>query len=129
MAEDFDLPKGDLMRGKRGVVMGIANQNSIAWGIASQLAAQGAEMAFTYMEAMERRVRGLAETIGVNHLIPCEVTDDASMDAAFAAIEDAFGTIDFLVHSIAFSDKNELKGSFVENTTRANFARSMDISA
>ena len=129
MAEDFDLPKGDLMRGKRGVVMGIANQNSIAWGIASQLAAQGAEMAFTYMEAMERRVRGLAETIGVTNLIPCEVTDDASMDAAFASIEQAFGTIDFLVHSIAFSDKNELKGSFVENTTRANFARSMDISA
>ena len=129
MADDFDLPKGDLMRGKRGVVMGIANQNSIAWGIASQLAAQGAEMAFTYMEAMERRVRGLAETIGVTHLVPCEVTDDASMDAAFASIEEKFGTIDFLVHSIAFSDKNELKGSFVENTTRANFARSMDISA
>ncbi|OYX31564.1 MAG: enoyl-ACP reductase [Caulobacterales bacterium 32-69-10] len=129
MAEDFDLPKGDLMRGKRGVVMGIANQNSIAWAIASQLAAQGAEMAFTYLPAMERRVRGLAETIGVTQLIEAEVSDDASMDKAFAEIEAAFGTIDFLVHAIAFSDKNELKGSFVENTTRENFARSMDISA
>jgi len=129
MADDFDLPKGDLMRGKRGVVMGIANQNSIAWAIASQLAAQGAEMAFTYIDAMERRVRGLAETIGVKHLVPAEVTDDASMDAAFDQIEKAFGTIDFLVHAIAFSDKNELKGSFVENTSRANFLRSMDISA
>ncbi|HTI66979.1 MAG TPA: enoyl-ACP reductase [Caulobacteraceae bacterium] len=129
MAEDFDLPKGDLMRGKRGVVMGVANQNSIAWAIASQLAAQGAEMAFTYLPAMERRVRALAETIGVKHLIEAEVSDDASMDAAFAQVAEAFGTIDFLVHSIAFSDKNELKGSFVENTTRANFLRSLDISA
>ena len=78
---------------------------------------------------MERRVGALAETVGVKHLIPAEVTSDASMDAAFAQIKAAFGTIDFLVHSIAFSDKNELKGSFVENTTRANFLRSMDISA
>lgn len=129
MAEDFDLPKGDLMRGKRGVVMGVANQNSIAWAIACQLAAQGAEMAFTYLEGMERRVAPLAESIGVKHLIPAEVTDDASMDAAFARVAEVFGTIDFLVHSIAFSDKNELKGSFVDNTTRANFQRSLDISA
>lgn len=129
MAEDFDLPKGDLMRGKRGLVMGIANQNSIAWGIASQLAAQGAELAFSYIPAMERRVRSLAESIGVTELIECEVTDDASMDKAFAQLKKTFGTIDFLVHSIAFSDKNELKGSFVENTTRANFLNSMDISA
>src|SRR4051794_20965885 len=102
MADDFDLPKGDLMRGKRGGVMGVANQNSIAWGIACGLAAQGAEMAFTYMEAMERRVRPLAESIGVTHLVPAEVTDDASMEAAFASIEAKFGTIDFLVHSVAF---------------------------
>jgi enoyl-[acyl-carrier protein] reductase I len=129
MADDFVLPKGDLMRGKRGVVMGVANQNSIAWAIASQLAAQGAELCLTYIDAMERRVRGLAETIGVTNLVPAEVTDDASMDAAFAQIQESFGTIDFLVHAIAFSDKNELKGSFVENTTRANFLRSMDISA
>jgi enoyl-[acyl-carrier protein] reductase I len=129
MADSFDMPKGDLMRGKRGVVMGIANQNSIAWAIASQLALQGAEMAFTYLDGMERRVGALAETLGLKHLIPAEVTRDASLDAAFAQIKQAFGTIDFLVHSIAFSDKNELKGSFVENTTRANFLRSMDISA
>ncbi len=127
--EKLNLPKGSLMAGKKGVVMGIANGNSIAWGIAAQLAAQGAEMAFTYMEGMERRVKPLADSIGVDTLIPCEVTDDASMEAAFAAVEARFGTIDFLVHAIAFSDKNELKGSFVENTTRENFARSMDISA
>ncbi len=130
MAEDFDLPKGDLMRGKRGVVMGVANNNSIAWGIAAQLAAQGAEMAFTYQgEALERRVRPLAESIGVKLLIPADVSDEASMEAAFAAVKAEFGTIDFLVHAIAFSDKNELKGSLVENTTKANFLRSMEISA
>ena len=127
MADDFDMPKGDLMRGKRGVVMGIANQNSIAWAIACQLAAQGAALAFTYLPAMERRVRTLADSIGVKHLIEAEVSDDASMEAAFARIQEIYGTIDFLVHAIAFSDK--LKGSFVDNTTRANFARSMDISA
>jgi enoyl-[acyl-carrier protein] reductase I len=129
MADAYDLPKGDLMAGKRGVVMGVANANSIAWGIACQLAAQGAEMAFTILDSMEKRVRPLAESIGVKTLIPCEVTNDESMEAAFKTIEETFGTIDFLVHSIAFSDKNELKGSFVENTTRENFARSMDISA
>jgi enoyl-[acyl-carrier protein] reductase I len=129
MAEENTLPTGALMAGKRGVVMGVANKDSIAWGIAQVLAAQGAEMAFTIMDVMEKRVRPLADSIGVKTLIPCEVTDDASMDQAFAEIEKTFGTIDFLVHSIAFSDKNELKGSFVENTTRANFARSMDISA
>src|ERR1700742_743124 len=111
MADDYDLPKGDLMRGKKGLVMGVANRNSIAWGIASQLAAQGAELAFTYMgEGLERRVRPLAESIGVKALIPADVTDDASMDAAFAEIEKTFGTIDFVVHSIAFANKDELKG-------------------
>ncbi len=123
------LPEGDLMRGKRGVVMGVANHNSIAHMIAAQLAAQGAEMAWTYIDAMERRVRPLGEALGVKTFVPAEVTDEASMDAAFAAVKAAFGTIDFLVHAIAFSDKAELKGSFVENTTRANFLRSMEISA
>jgi enoyl-[acyl-carrier protein] reductase I len=127
--DDYVLPKGDLMRGKRGVVMGVANHNSIAYAIAAQLAAQGAEMAWTYIEAMERRVKPLGEALGVKTFIPCEVTDDASMDAAFAGVKSAFGTIDFLVHAIAFSDKNELKGSFVENTTKANFLKSMEISA
>jgi enoyl-[acyl-carrier protein] reductase I len=130
MADDYDLPKGELMRGKKGLVMGVANHNSIAWGIASQLAAQGAEMAFTYQgESLERRVRPLAESIGVKTMIPADVTDDASMDAAFAEIEKAFGTLDFVVHSIAFADKDQLKGSFVENTTREGFLSAMNISA
>jgi enoyl-[acyl-carrier protein] reductase I len=128
--EGWTMPKGELMRGKKGLVMGVANQNSIAWGIASQLAAQGAEMAFTYLgEGLERRVRPLAESIGVKTLIPADVTDDASMDAAFAAIEKAFGRLDFVVHSVAFADKNELKGSFVDNTTRQGFLLAMNISA
>jgi enoyl-[acyl-carrier protein] reductase I len=129
MAEEMNLPKGDLMKGKKGVVMGVANHNSIAWAIASQLAVQGAELAFTYIDAMEKRVRPLGESIGVKTFVPCEVTSDESMENAFAAIEKEMGEIDFLVHAIAFSDKNELKGSFVENTTRENFLRSMDISA
>ena len=119
MADEYDLPKGELMKGKKGLIMGVANHNSIAWGIASQLAAQGAELAFSYMgEGLERRVRPLAESVGSKLLIQADVADDASMDAAFAEVEAAFGTIDFLVHSIAFADKEQLKGSFVENTTR-----------
>ena len=129
MADDLNLPKGDLMKGKKGLIMGVANHNSIAWGIASQLAAQGAELAFSYIEAMERRVKPLGESIGVKVFVPAEVTDDASMDAAFATLEKEFGTLDFVVHAIAFSDKNELRGSFVENTTRDNFLTSMNISA
>jgi enoyl-[acyl-carrier protein] reductase I len=127
--EGWSFPKGDLMRGKKGLVMGIANHNSIAWGIASQLAAQGAEMCFTYLgEGLERRVRPLAESIGVDFLVPADVTDDASMDAAFAEIEKRFGKLDFVVHSVAFADKNELKGSFVDNTTRDSFLLAMNIS-
>ena len=129
MADDLNLPKGDLMKGKKGLIMGVANHNSIAWGIASQLAAQGAEIAFSYIEAMERRVKPLGESIGVKVFVPAEVTDDASMDQAFATLEKEFGTLDFVVHAIAFSDKNELRGSFVENTTRDNFLMSMNISA
>ncbi len=123
------FPKGDLMKGKRGLIMGVANKNSIAWAIAQQLAAQGAEIAFSYIEQMEKRVRPLAEELGVKLMVPCDVTDDASMDDAFAMIKKEWGEMDFLVHSIAFSDKDELKGSFVENTTRDNFKRTMDISA
>ena len=127
--EGFDMPKGDLMRGKKGLVMGVANANSIAWGIAAQLAAQGAELAFTYMgEGLERRVRPLAESVGAKLLVPCDVTDDASMDAAFARIEQEFGQLDFVVHSVAFADKNELKGSFVDNTTRNSFLLAMNVS-
>ncbi len=130
MSDDYDLPKGDLMRGKRGLVMGVANKNSIAWGIASGLAAQGAEMAFTYMgEGLERRVRPLAESIGVKALIPADVTDDASMDAAFAQVEALFGRMDFVVHSLAFANKEDLMGSFVDNTTREGFLTAMNVSA
>jgi len=129
-AEGWNMPRGDLMKGKKGLVMGIANQNSIAWGIASQLAAQGAEMCFTYLgEGLERRVRPLAESVGVDFLVPADVTDDASMDAAFAAIQERFGKLDFLVHSVAFANKDELKGSFIDNTTREGFLTAMNISA
>ncbi|MEM6649054.1 MAG: enoyl-ACP reductase [Pseudomonadota bacterium] len=126
---DTVFPKGDLLAGKRGLIMGVANKNSIAWAIAQQLKAQGAELCFSYMEIAEKRIRPLAEELGVDFLAPCNVTDDASMDSLFAAIKDRWGQMDFLVHSIAFSDKDELKGSFVENTTRENFKNSMDISA
>lgn len=127
---EHTFPVGELMKGKKGIVMGVANHNSIAWGIAQQLAAQGAEMAFTYLgESLERRVRPLADSIGVKHLVPCDVSDDASMDEAFATIKEIFGEIDFLVHSVAFANKNELKGSFVENTTREGFLTAMNISA
>jgi enoyl-[acyl-carrier protein] reductase I len=122
-------PTGTLMAGKRGLIMGVANDRSIAWGIASQLAAQGAEIAFTYQgEALEKRMRPLAESLGSTLILPCDVSDDAALDAVFATLEKEWGTIDFLVHSIGFSDKNELRGSFVENTTRENFLRTMDIS-
>jgi enoyl-[acyl-carrier protein] reductase I len=126
----WNMPAGELMKGKKGLIMGVANANSIAWGIASQLAAQGAELAFTYMgEGLERRVRPLAESVGAKLLIQADVTDDASMDAAFAELEKAFGTIDFVVHSVAFANKDELKGSFVDNTSRDSFLLAMNISA
>ena len=128
--QGYDVPKGELMQGKKGVVMGVANKDSIAWGIACQLAAQGAQMAFTYQgEALERRVRPLAESIGVNTLIEADVSSDEAMDRAFAEIEQAFGKLDFLVHAIAYADKSQISGSFVENTTREGFMLAMNISA
>jgi enoyl-[acyl-carrier protein] reductase I len=127
---DWTLPAGELMKGKRGLVMGVANDKSIAWGIARQLAAQGAELAFTYQgEALEKRMRPLAESVGSETILECDVTNDAQLDAVFSTLALRWSKLDFLVHSIAFSDKNELKGSFVENTTRENFLRTMDISA
>jgi enoyl-[acyl-carrier protein] reductase I len=130
MADDWSFPQGALMAGRRGLIMGVANDKSIAWGIAQQMAAQGAELAFTYQgEALEKRVRPLAESVGAQTLLECDVTNDAQLDAVFAALQSSWGKLDFLVHAIAFSDKNELKGSFVENTTRENFLRTMDISA
>ena len=129
MADDYDLPKGELMRGKKGLVIGVANRNSIAWGISAQLAAQGAELAFAYIEPNEKRVRPLGESIGVKAYATCDVGDDASMEATFKTVEDAFGTIDFLVHSVAFADRSQISGSFVENATRQGFLQAMDISA
>ena len=123
-----------LMHDKRGLVMGVANQNSIAWGIAKTLHAHGARMAFTYQgEALGKRVKPLAQSIGSDLVIPCDVEDIASVDAAFAAIDEAWGgepernTLDFLIHAIGFSDKNELKGLYAD-TSRENFARTMVIS-
>ncbi|MFO0202609.1 MAG: enoyl-ACP reductase [Alphaproteobacteria bacterium] len=130
MADEWVFPKGELMRGKRGLVMGVANDKSIAWGIAQQLAAQGAEIAFTYQgEALEKRIRPLAESVGSQIVLECDATNDAHLDAVFDRLKTSWGKLDFLVHSIAFSDKNELKGSFIENTSRENFLRSLDISA
>ena len=117
-----------LMTGKRGLIMGVANDRSIAWGIAKAVAAQGGELAFTYQgEALERRVKPLAASIGADIVVPCDVTDDASIDATFATLKQRWGSLDFVVHAIAFSDKEELKGKYVD-TSRGNFARTLDIS-
>ena len=129
MADDYLMPKGELMRGKRGIVTGVANHNSIAWGIAAQLAAQGAEIALAYMEMNEKRVRPLGESIGVKVWATLDVTSDDSMEAAFRTVEDAWGKIDFLVHAIAYADRDQIKGSFVDNASREAFARALDISA
>jgi enoyl-[acyl-carrier protein] reductase I len=118
----------DLMKGKRGLIMGIANDHSIAWGIARTLAAQGAEMAFTYQgEALGKRVRPLAESLGVKQVLSCDVEDLASVDSLFGKLKETWGGLDFLVHAIAFSDKNELKGRYAD-TTRENFSRTMLVS-
>jgi enoyl-[acyl-carrier protein] reductase I len=118
----------DLMKGKRGLVMGVANDHSIAWGIAKTLAAQGADLAFTYQgEALGKRVKPLAQSLGVDTVLPCDVEDIASVDSVFAALKAKWGHLDFLVHAIAFSDKNELKGRYAD-TSRENFSRTMLIS-
>jgi enoyl-[acyl-carrier protein] reductase I len=117
-----------LMVGKRGLVLGVANDHSLAWGIAKVLSAHGAELAFTYQgEGFGRRVRPLAESLGAELILPADVQDPASLDALFANIAEGWGRLDFLVHAIAYSDKAELDGRFVE-TTRENFLNSLDIS-
>ena len=117
-----------LMQGKRGLVMGVANDHSIAWGIAKTLAAHGAELAFTYQgDALAKRVKPLAESVGAALVMPCDVEDIASVDAVFDAVKRKWGTMDFLVHAVAFSNKDELKGRFAD-TTRENFVRTMVIS-
>lgn len=129
MSEENVFPTGSLMKGKRGLIMGVANKNSIAWGVAQQLAAQGAELAFSYIPAMESRVRPLGDSIGVKLYVEADVMSDDDMARSFAEIEKEWGRLDFLVHAIAFTDKEALKGSFVENTTRQNFKDTMDVSA
>ena len=117
-----------IMAGKRGLIMGLANDKSIAWGIAQACHEQGAELAFSYMgDAFKKRVAPLAESIGVDTLVDCDVSDGASIDAAFAEIEKKWGKLDFLVHAIGFSDKNELRGRYVD-TSYDNFMMTMDIS-
>jgi enoyl-[acyl-carrier protein] reductase I len=117
-----------LMAGKRGLIMGVANDRSIAWGIASNLHAHGAELAFTYQgEALAKRVRPLAESVGSDIVLPCDVTEDASIDAVFESIGERWGRLDFLVHAIAYADKEELKGKYLD-TSRGNFVKSLDIS-
>src|ERR1700761_5142847 len=115
----------DLMKGKRGLIMGIANDHSIAWGIARALAAQGAEMAFTYQgEALGKRVRPLADQLGVKQVLACDVEDLTSVDSVFSALRKEWGGLDFLVHAIAFADKSELKGRYAD-TSRANFSQTI----
>ncbi|MFM2354908.1 MAG: hypothetical protein RLZZ528_644 [Pseudomonadota bacterium] len=118
----------ELMKGKRGLVMGVANERSIAWGIASALAAEGAELAFTYQgDAFGSRVMPLAESVGSKIVVDADVMNDASLDAAFDRLKAEWGTMDFLIHAIAYSDKNELTGRFI-NTSRENFRNSLTIS-
>lgn len=120
--------KGNLMAGKRGLIMGLANDKSIAWGIAQQLAAQGAEIAFSYQgEALKKRVEPLINSIGMTEMVECDVANEDSIDALFARLAEKWGSIDFLVHAIGFSDKNELRGRYVD-TSKANFLMTMDIS-
>jgi enoyl-[acyl-carrier protein] reductase I len=118
----------DLMKGRRGLIMGVANDHSIAWGIAKAVAAQGAELAFTYQgEALGKRVKPLAQQLGVPLVLPCDVEDIASVDAVVETLRAEWGQLDFLVHAVGFSDKNELKGRYAD-TTRENFSRTMVIS-
>ena len=117
-----------LMTGKRGLIMGLANDKSIAWGIAKACADAGAELAFSYQgDALKKRVIPLAEQLGSDIVLPCDVSDETSMDELFAALEEKWGKLDFVVHAIGFSDKNELRGRYVD-TSRGNFQMTMDIS-
>ncbi len=117
-----------LMSGRRGLIMGVANDRSIAWGIAAACAAHGATLAFTYQgEALQKRVEPLAASVGSDLVLPCDVTDEPSIDAVFDVLRDRWGGLDFLVHAIAWSDKEQLKGRYLD-TTRDNFLKSLDIS-
>ena len=123
-----ETAKTGLMWGKKGLIMGVANDRSIGWGIAAAAAGQGAELAFTYQgDPLKKRVEPLAESVGSNMVLPCDVTDEESVDLVFKSLKEKWGKLDFLVHAIAYSDKEELKGGYVE-TTRENFQKTMDIS-
>ncbi len=118
----------NLMKGKRGLIMGVANDKSLAWGIAKTLSQHGAEVGFSYQgEALKKRVEPLAESLGSNMVLPCDVSDDESVAHLFNTLKKEWGSIDFLVHAIAFSDKNELKGKYLD-TSKENFLQTMDIS-
>jgi len=122
------IAAGALMAGKRGLIMGVANDRSIAWGIAERLHQQGAKLAFSFQgEAIERRVRPLAQSVGSELVLPCDVSRESEIDAAFSSLGDAWGHLDFVVHAVAYSDKEELKGRYL-NTSRANFAKTMVVS-
>jgi enoyl-[acyl-carrier protein] reductase I len=128
MSAEQDAPRTGLMQGKRGLIMGVANDHSIAWGIAQMLAKHGAELAFTYQgEALGRRVKPLAESVGAKITMPCDVEDIATVDAVFDTLKQQWGKLDFLVHAVAFSNKDELKGRYADST-RENFTRTMLIS-
>src|SRR6185503_6406551 len=116
-----------LMQGKKGLILGLANERSLAWGITRQVADHGAALAFTYQgEALEKRVRPLAENLNSPIIMPCDVTDAATLDALFAAIKSTWGRLDFVLHAVAFSDKDDLKGRYLDHLTRENFLRTMD---
>tara|TARA_B100002051_G_C16710585_1_gene626422 strand:+ start:492 stop:1346 length:855 start_codon:yes stop_codon:yes gene_type:complete len=118
-----------LMDGKKGLIMGVANDRSLAWGIASTLGSHGADMAFSYQgEALKKRVEPLAKSVNSNFLMECDVTNKGDMNKIFDEISDKWGRLDFLVHAIGFSDKNQLKGRYIDSTTRDNFIKTMDIS-
>jgi len=122
------IPTGNLMRGKRGLIMGVANYRSLAWGIAAAAAAQGAELAFTFQgEALEKRVRPLAASVGSEMVFPCDVASDEAIDAAFASVAERWDSIDFVVHAIGFADKAFLRGRYMD-TPRDVFAQALDIS-
>ncbi len=131
LPQGVDLRMGEqqlLMHGKKGLVMGVANDRSIAWGIAQALSAHGAALAFTYQgEALEKRVRPLAQSVNAPLVLPCDVTDSGSVEKVFAEIQKCWGDLDFVVHAIAYSDKDQLKGRYCD-TTRANFLNTLDIS-
>jgi enoyl-[acyl-carrier protein] reductase I len=127
-ASQISPPKGTLMQGKRGLIMGVANNRSIAWAIAQAVSAQGGECAYTYQgDALEKRVRPLAESVRSDVVLPCDVTSDAAMDETFSVLKEKWGKLDFLVHAIGFADKNFLRGRYVD-TPREAFLQALDIS-